>query len=91
MKTLHTAWYNHKPGEEITDISLTDSLTMYFHEMDAIGDLMMNVDTQSLSDHTFTSIAWMLMNKAEEAESLVEQWHKQHHGNVTQLTPGDQS
>ena len=89
MKALHTAWYDHKPGEEITDLSLTDRLTMYFHEMDAVGDLIMNVDTQGLSEHTYTRIAWMLMNRAEEAESLVDQWHEQHHGNATPIKAVD--
>lgn len=85
MKALHTAWYDHKPGEEITDHSLADSLTQHFHEIDTIGDLMTKVD-QPLSERTLTRIGWMLINKAEEAESLVEQWLKQHHGNVTRLT-----
>jgi len=85
MKALHPAWYNHKPGDEITDLSLVDSLTMYFHEMDATCDLMMSADRQDLSEHTLARVAWMLIHQTREAESLVEQWHKQHHGNVTQL------
>lgn len=52
---------------------------------------MTHVD-QPLSERTLTRIGWMLINKAEEAESLVDQWLKQHHGNVTRLTTdGDQS
>jgi len=89
MKALHPAWYNHKPGDEITDFSLVDSLNMYFHEMGAMCDLMMNVETENLLSHTLGSIAWMLMDQAREAESLVDQWHKQHHGNVTQLKEGE--
>jgi len=92
MNALHPAWYNHKPGEEIGDLSLLDSLTQCFNEIYAIGDLMMSAHKQDLSEQTLDSVALMLTDQAREAESLVEQWHKQHHGNVTQLTTdGDQS
>ncbi len=91
MKALHAAWYEHEPGEEITDMTLVDSLILYFHVMDALGDLMMSAEKQSLAEYTLTRIGWTLINQAREAESLVDQWHKQKQGNVTQLTADDQS
>jgi len=82
VKALHPTWYEHKPGEEINDMDLLDSLTVCFGKFEALGDLLVSANKNAMAKSTLANTGWLLIHTAEEAQHLVNQWHEQH-GNVT--------
>jgi len=87
MKDLHPAWYNHEPGETISDLSLADSLNNCFSQLEALGELLVAIKKDAVTESTLVNTGLLIINTAKEADYLIDQWHKQP-SNVTQLKTG---
>ena len=88
MNDLHPAWYAHRPGEEISNLSIVDSFNNCLRQIYALGILIIETKERNMPDNVLPGIGDMIVNTAEEAQYLIDQWHKQP-SNVTQLKQGN--
>lgn len=73
------SFYVFKPGEEMTDHDLYDSLNTFIRRLDTMGDLLIAAGDPpaNLAYKTPSVVGEMLTGMAQEAKALIDLWHEQ--------------